>query len=55
MTTPDTRCPTTDLITDQCAHCRHIPDPPPDHRIGRPIEARYPGACRADAAKEITP
>ena len=39
------RCELTELLTDQCAHCRHIPDPPA-RRIGRPFRAAYTGHCR---------
>lgn len=59
------RCPVTELLRAQCAHCRPV-DPenglPLGHRqgYGRPFRARYPGRC-ADCREpfaegdEITP
>lgn len=48
MTTPTlARCELTELLTDQCAHCRGLADPQPLRTLGRPIAARYEGYCRA--------
>lgn len=47
MTTPTTtRCERTELLADQCAHCRGLADPEPIRTLGRPITARYAGRCR---------
>jgi hypothetical protein len=40
----DQRCEITELLADQCAHCRRIPDPPP-RTLGRPFRAVYAGRC----------
>jgi hypothetical protein len=39
-----TRCETTDLPADQCAHCRQ-PPPEPPRRLGPWFLARYDGTC----------
>jgi hypothetical protein len=39
------RCDITDLLVDQCAHCRKLPDPVPPARAGPPITAAWPGRC----------
>ncbi|HEY9390309.1 MAG TPA: hypothetical protein VIR27_11160 [Mycobacteriales bacterium] len=46
------RCPITELLVDQCAHCRPTPpaDPVADFLAREPfqattIQARYPGRC----------
>lgn len=41
------RCELTELLTDQCAHCRGIPGEPAPNPYGkRPqVAARYPGWC----------
>lgn len=44
----DTRCEVTELLADQCAHCRRIPDPgtePEPRRDAVTITAGYPGKC----------
>lgn len=43
MPTED-RCPVTELLRAQCAHCRLL-DLPPAHRIGSGFAAAYPGQC----------
>lgn len=50
MTNLATRYDLTDLLADQCAHRKGIPDPAPLRQLGRPIAARYPGHCRACAS-----
>lgn len=40
------RCPITELIRDQCAHCRCV-DLPPAYRLGVRFAAAYPGQCWA--------
>jgi hypothetical protein len=37
-------CETTELIVEQCAHCRGIPDPPP-RALGHPFAAAHSGRC----------
>jgi hypothetical protein len=44
VTITDTRCRLTELLVDQCAHCRQLPDPPP-RRTGRPFRSAYTGHC----------
>lgn len=42
----ETRCSVTELVPDQCAHCRKLPDPfvdPGDY--GPTFEARWAGQC----------
>ncbi|MEU4576630.1 hypothetical protein [Nonomuraea sp. NPDC023979] len=41
------RCEITELFTDQCAHCRRIPDEPaPERPRRRPwFPAAFPGCC----------
>jgi hypothetical protein len=42
------RCERTDLLTDQCAHCRpraYSPPPVGGVRFGPEFTARYPGKC----------
>lgn len=54
------RCPVTELLTDQCAHCRPVPPPDPaaDFLNAEPrnaettIQARFPGRC-ADCGEYI--
>jgi hypothetical protein len=44
---PD-RCVVTELLPDECAHCRRIPDPgrePAPARAVVTITAGYPGRC----------
>jgi len=45
----DTRCPVTELLVEQCAHCRPAPAPDPFDEPARPgggwFEARYEGRC----------
>lgn len=54
----DERCPLTELLVDECAHCRKLPDaevdddpfddPAPPRRAGQAaswFRAAYPGAC----------
>lgn len=58
------RCDVTDLLTEQCAHCRGLPDLPTDHPEPRhgdpagytegPIVARYPGWC-GQCGKRVHP
>lgn len=46
MTSP--RCDRTDLLIDECAHCRpraYSPPPIGHVRLGGIFAARYPGAC----------
>lgn len=38
------RCDVTDLLAEQCAHCRKLPDPPL-RELGRPFPAEYDGRC----------
>lgn len=38
------RCEITDLLAEQCAHCRKLPDPLP-RQIGQPFTAAYAGRC----------
>lgn len=51
MTTSE-RCPITELLPAECAHCRHLPDLD-EHHVDRTallaqgwVTARYPGTCR---------
>lgn len=40
------RCDLTDLIKDQCAHCRNVPDPTPKRRpMATVFPASYSGDC----------
>jgi hypothetical protein len=39
-----TRCENTELLVEQCAHCRRIPDPP-TRTLGWPFAAAYRGWC----------
>ena len=44
------RCTVTDLLSDECAHCRRIPDPgtePSPRARAVTITAGYPGRCAA--------
>jgi hypothetical protein len=41
----DTRCAVTELVADQCAHCRPVPDLPRSYEYGPWFEARFPGRC----------
>jgi hypothetical protein len=45
----DTRCPITDLLPTECAHCRKLPDleaPSTGLRLlGKAFPAAYPGRC----------
>lgn len=43
-TTTGVRCALTDLLVDQCAHCRGIPDPEP-LRLRPAFSAQYAGDC----------
>lgn len=38
------RCTLTELLVDQCAHCRRLPDPPA-RTVGKPFEAHRYGRC----------
>ncbi len=48
---PESRCDITELLVDQCAHCRPAPPADPDERssspgdYGQAFTARYPGVC----------
>ena len=40
------RCELTELEVSSCAHCRKLPDRPPElRRLGRPFAAAYAGRC----------
>lgn len=43
------RCGVTELLAEQCAHCRKLPDldpfEEPAERPGRYFRARFPGTC----------
>jgi hypothetical protein len=39
------RCDVTDLVRDQCAHCRRLPDPKPTRDVGIWLKARFGGRC----------
>jgi hypothetical protein len=38
------RCSVTELIVEQCAHCRRIPDPP-KRLLGRMFTSAFAGRC----------
>lgn len=42
----DDRCPVTELLPTECAHCRRVELPTAVQRpFGRPFRAAYPGSC----------
>lgn len=43
--TTDTRCALTELLVDQCAHCRGFKDLPRAPRFSPRFYASYPGTC----------
>lgn len=52
----DGRCPVTELLRDQCAHCRPAPArpaPADEGEYGRPFTATYGGYCAEECGEHI--